>query len=113
MLTTKQVDWYVAQYVRTPDDLHDPRVSPLLEDLYGAPPTHLTIGGYDVLRDECLAYVDKLKESGVNTTLQLVEGHIHAFANSAGVSPSATPALQQSIKALEEGMKRAAEAKRQ
>jgi acetyl esterase len=107
-LSEAQVDWYTGQYLNSSDQLTDTRISPLVGDLTGVPPAHIAIGGYDVLRDECVAYYEKLKASGVKATLQLVTGHIHAFPSIAGVSFSAREALKESIGYLEKGMRQAA-----
>ncbi|PWY81025.1 alpha/beta hydrolase fold-3 domain protein [Aspergillus eucalypticola CBS 122712] len=53
------IEWY------QPYDRADPTVSPLLSrDLGGSPPSIIMICGRDPLRDEALAYADKLEERG-------------------------------------------------
>ncbi|MCU0295470.1 MAG: alpha/beta hydrolase [Candidatus Nanopelagicales bacterium] len=106
-LTEKQMDWYFGHYVPDPADRLDPRVSPLLGDLRGHPPAHVAVSGFDVLRDEGIAYAHKLREAGVPTTLQVVEGHIHAFVNATGVGKWSKRALAEAVHALSEGMQQA------
>ncbi|WP_395243249.1 alpha/beta hydrolase [Agromyces sp. MMS24-K17] len=103
-LTEKQMDWYRGHYLATPSDAFDPLVSPLLGDPAGHPPAHVAVSGFDVLRDEGIAYAEKLRAAGVPTTLQVVDGHIHAFVNATGVGRTAIAALRESVAALVDGM---------
>lgn len=106
-LTDEQVDWYKAHYLRTPQDAFDPLVSPLLgdpEDIAKLPPAHIAVAGFDVLRDEGIAYAELLREAGVPVNLQIVEGGIHAFLNMTGVSKMSTRAFKVSVESLERGM---------
>ena len=106
-LTEAQMDWYIAHYVPDPADRLDPRASPLLGDPTGHPPAHVAVSGFDVLRDEGIAYAQKLRASGVPTTLQVVEGHIHAFVNATGVGKWSKRALAEATLALSDGMRQA------
>ncbi|MFK4762408.1 alpha/beta hydrolase [Microbacterium sp. ZW T5_45] len=105
-LTAAQMDWYIAHYLPNPKDRYDPRASPLLADLAGQAPAHVAISGFDVLRDEGLAYATALRAAGVPTTTQLVEGHIHAFVNANGVGRHSSRALADSAAALVRGLQR-------
>lgn len=55
-------------------------VSPLLGDLAGLPPHAIFVAGQDPLRDEGIAYADKLESSGVKTTRHVYQGVPHTFA---------------------------------
>lgn len=105
-LTAAQMRWYIDHYVPDADDRTDPRASPLFADLAGQAPAHVAISGFDVLRDEGLAYARALRDAGVPTTTQLVEGHIHAFVNATGVGRHSARALAESADALVRGMQR-------
>jgi acetyl esterase/lipase len=48
-----------------------------LEDASGLPPTYLEVGELDIFRDECLAYAQKLLQSGVSTEFHLHRGVPH------------------------------------
>ncbi|PYH70542.1 alpha/beta hydrolase [Aspergillus vadensis CBS 113365] len=68
------IEWY------QPYDRADPTVSPLLSrDLGGSPPTFIMICGRDPLRDEALAYADKLEERGIPAQVAVYSGMPHAF----------------------------------
>jgi acetyl esterase/lipase len=48
-----------------PSDVTDPSVSPLLsKDFKNLPPAYIQVCGKDPLRDEGLAYADKLEQAG-------------------------------------------------
>lgn len=79
-LTEQQMDWYLGHYLSTPDDARDPRASPLLaSDLSGVAPAHVTVAGFDPLRDEGIAYAQRLAAAGVPTTLHRAGSLVHAF----------------------------------
>ncbi|WP_245982042.1 alpha/beta hydrolase [Mycetocola tolaasinivorans] len=100
-LTEKQMDWYRGHYLGAHGDAEDPRVSPLYaHELSGLPPAHVAVSGFDVLRDEGLAYADRLEAAGVPTTRQLEAGHIHAFVNATGVGKTSGIALARAVDTL-------------
>ncbi|UTX54299.1 alpha/beta hydrolase [Leucobacter aridicollis] len=106
-LTEAHMDWYRDHYLPTADAALDPLVSPLLAEdaaLTGLPPAHVAVSGFDVLRDEGLAYAERLRVAGVPVTLQLVEGHIHAFVNATGVGKLSSRALAESVSYLGRGL---------
>lgn len=106
-LTEKQMDWYRGHYLADPAHARDPLVSPLRADdaaLAALPPAHVAVSGFDVLRDEGIAYADRLRACGVDVTSQLVEGHIHAFVNATGVGRLSRRALADAVDHLVRGL---------
>jgi acetyl esterase len=90
--------WFWEQYAPdvAPDD---PNVAPLrLRELPALPPTLITTAGYDVLRDEGLAYVEKLKTAGVTLT------HLHApdMGHNFPVTPAQVARFPQCVETLGE-----------
>jgi acetyl esterase len=58
----------------------DPKISPFLGDVKGLPPHAVFVAGQDPLRDEAIAYAEKLKSNGVLTTMHIYPGVPHSFA---------------------------------
>ena len=59
-------------------DLKDPLLSPIYGDLSGFPPTILTTGTRDLLLSNTVRVHRKLRQAGVEATLQVYEGQSHA-----------------------------------
>lgn len=53
-------------------------------DLTGLPPAYISAGEFDPLRDEAIAYAQRLVQSGVHTELHLFPGTFHGSASVAG-----------------------------
>lgn len=73
-----------SQYLSTAEDRWDWRVSPLLaESLRGVAPALITVGDWDVLRDEDIQYANRLRDAGVPTELHIDEniGHVGGDRN--------------------------------
>lgn len=80
LLTRADMEWFWANYTRGPDDDRDPLAAPLLAaDLSGLPPALVMVAGYDVLRDEGLAYAGRLEEAGGQVTVRRFDGQMHDF----------------------------------
>lgn len=94
------MEWFTNNYLSDPSEALDPRVSPLLGDVDGACPAALMIAGFDPLRDEGLAYGDKLKAAGVRTEIKLYKSLVHPFINVAGCVPAADAAFDDAVAIL-------------
>jgi acetyl esterase len=96
-LEAKLMRWFWDQYAQgaSPDD---PDVSPLrLHKPPSLPPTFVATSEYDVLRDEGIAYAEKLKGTGVAVT------HMHApdMSHNFAVHPATVARFPQSETALD------------
>ncbi len=82
-LTAAGMRWYVDHYLSgDAGSAGDPRVSPLLaaDDAVAAgPPALVLTAGFDPLRDEGIAYADRLAALGVPTSHVHFPGQSHAF----------------------------------
>lgn len=81
-LTARTMAWFRDHYVRTPDDIEDWRVSPLLApSLAGLAPAFVAVAGHDILADEGTAYAERLRAEGVPLVLRHWPGQIHGFVS--------------------------------
>lgn len=81
-------------YVPPGIDPTDPRLSPLFNtDFSGQPPAHVITCGWDPLRDEGRAYVDKLAAHGVRVTHRDYPDQVHGFFNLTAMSARAREAV--------------------
>lgn len=79
----------------------DWRGAPLLAaSVAGVAPALVLVAGHDVLRDEGIAYADRLCEAGVQATLVEYAGLAHGFISMGGVLAAARLAIDQVAAAL-------------
>jgi acetyl esterase len=101
LLTADTMRWFIQNYTFT-DQRSDWRASPLLaESLSGVAPAYVLTAGFDPLRDEGLAYADRLLDAGVSVTQQQFPTAIHAFLNLGGVTPLTAEAIDGIAAALQ------------
>lgn len=96
-LEKKKMEWYTSLYLSSKEDALNPLASPLLGDMQGVCPAVLFVAGFDPLRDEGIAFSEKLKEANVPTQLKLYDSVIHPFVNIAGKVPIARKAFNEAI----------------
>jgi acetyl esterase len=106
MLTRNAMDWFHDHYTVTVEDLSDPRYSPILADLGGAPPAVVVTAGFDPLRDQGNAYAAKLLEAGVDVDLVEYEGMFHGFFSMDAAIDVASEAQDQVAAALKDAFAR-------
>jgi acetyl esterase len=95
------MDFYEACYLPDPETRSDPRAAPLLApDLSGAPPAYVAVCGFDPLRDEGIAYAERLGEAGVPVELRAHRGLVHGFAPAAGIGHVAPAAMREVAAAI-------------
>lgn len=82
MLTRRGMQWYWDHYLERELDGRHPYASPLqARDLGGLPPAMVLTAGYDPLRDEGAAYVERLREAGVPVRHEHFDDMLHAFVS--------------------------------
>jgi acetyl esterase len=99
-LTQLGMRWYWDQYLDGADGSH-PDASPLrAPDLSGAAPALVVVCEYDPLRDEGVAYAERLRKSGVAARLSEYDGMIHGFLRMPAVIDRSQVVLDESAEAL-------------
>lgn len=104
-LSAKQIAWLTDPYLPDRADGFNPRVSPMLaDDLSEAPPTLITVAGFDPLRDEALAYAKRLAESGVPVRVFRESGLVHGYVSMTRISPAARAAVDRVCRAIRDAL---------
>ncbi|HEX5988892.1 MAG TPA: alpha/beta hydrolase [Solirubrobacterales bacterium] len=105
LLSRPDMDFFEDHYLPEGVDRGDPRVSILrADDLAGLPPAYLAIAGFDPLRDEGIAFAERLRAAGAPVSLRLHPGLVHTFANLTAICPSARQAMLEAVGALRMGL---------
>lgn len=105
LLSRPDMDFFESHYLPAGTDRSDPRVSILrADDLSGLPPAYLAIAGFDPLRDEGVAFAERLRDAGVPVSLRLHPGLVHTFANLTDICPTARQAMLEAVGALRMGL---------
>ena len=75
------------------EGFHNPLASPLFGEFKGAPPVFLSVSTSEILRDDGLAMAAKLRQSGVETTVDIGENLPHVWPFFHGILPEANATL--------------------
>jgi monoterpene epsilon-lactone hydrolase len=76
-------------------DLRDPMLSPVYGDVRGFPPTILTTGTRDLLLSNTVRMHRRLRQAGVEATLQVFEGQAHAHYYRDATAPESREAFTE------------------
>ncbi|MBN3780378.1 alpha/beta hydrolase [Burkholderia sp. Ac-20345] len=107
-LTARMMDYFDRLYFGAGGPPKDELAAPLLADnLANLPPVLLQIATHDPLRDEALAYGDRLLEAGNDVVVVEYHGLPHGFISMGGAVPAARLAQQQLGHALRAALHRA------
>ena len=91
ILSAKEMSWFWDMYLSKSEDGEDSRASPYLAKNFAAmPPSKIVVAEMDILRDEGLAYAERLREAGVPVDVTLFHGAPHGFYWLDGVLSQAT-----------------------
>jgi len=95
------IEHFHALYLPPGIDRDDPAVSPLrAADFSGLPPAYVMLAGYDPLRDEGLAYAEKLRAAGVAVQVADYPGLVHCFIYLQTVLAEAHAAMTAAARAV-------------
>lgn len=79
ILSPADIDWCHRHYFNDPDNLTDPRASPIRGELRGLPPALVMVAEADPLRDEGVAYAEALRSAGCDVELRRYSRQPHGF----------------------------------
>ena len=106
LLTSDTMDYFTGHYIPDPAGYLDWRASPLLHpDLSRLPPALVLTAGYDPLRDEGIAYAQRLSEAGSRATHLSFERQIHGFILMGKVLDEANTAVRLCAAALRDALR--------
>ncbi len=89
-------------------DRRHPYISPVLaESLSGVAPALVITAGYDILADEGRTYVERLRQSGVETLHEHFPDMVHGFFQWGGVVDAARSAMEKVLQYLRESSRKA------
>ena len=96
------IHWFHNHYIQDDTLVGDYRISPLRNpDIAGHPDT-IVVTATDPLRDEGLAYSEKLKDAGVNVVNLDYPELVHGFITMGGAIPSARRAVNAIVQQVKE-----------
>jgi acetyl esterase len=95
-LTTEKMRWFWGHYLNDPSEGSELFASPLkASSADHLPETLLVTVEFDPLRDEGLAFGERLKKAGVNVELLHYEDLVHSFINMIGTGDGPKLALEE------------------
>jgi acetyl esterase len=97
LLTRESMDWFGEAYKW---DGGDYRGAPVNFDQSGMPPSLVTTASLDPLRDQGVAYVEKLKAAGVRVEHRSADGNIHGHITLRKAIPSSQEDVTGNLTAL-------------
>ena len=104
-LDPRALSWFLRYYIPDGVDPADPRLSPLsARDLTGLPPAYIVTAGLDPLRNDAIAYVDRLKAAGVPAVQIDYPTMIHGFFSMQGLIPLASGAITAAAHAAQHAL---------
>ena len=93
--------WIATQYVKNPEDVTNPYVSPSFEkDLTHLPPALIILAEKDMFRKDAQTYADRLRASGVETNVYTQAAVGHLAGNGARASRQARESLDVAVAGL-------------
>jgi acetyl esterase len=98
-LDRASIDWYYAHYAAGADR-RDPDLSPLFApEVRNAPRALVFVADLDPLRDEGLAYAERLRQGGCDVMVRSFRGLAHGFALMTGLCRAAYQATDEIARA--------------
>ena len=103
-LNKPMMEWFVKNYLASPAQAADPRISLVKANLKGLPKTLIIGAEIDPLQSEGKLLSEKLKDADVETDYELYNGVTHEFFGMATVVPQAKEAQALAAKKLKSAL---------
>jgi acetyl esterase len=101
MLTRRVILWFHDHYRARDSDREDFRYAPLIAgNLSRLPPALIVVGEYDPLRDDGVAYANRLREAGNDVELADYPGMVHPFFSMGGAIDAGRRCMTEATAAL-------------
>ena len=94
-LSEEDLKYYENYYLRTADDMHDPRYNVLAGDFSRLPPVFVGAAEHDPLLDDSLALKEHMDAAGVSSQLRIYSGVLHGFLHYGRILDKANQALAE------------------
>lgn len=101
LFSKESADIAAELYLQGFDPTH-PLASPLLAPIAGYPPTLISVGTPEVLRDDSLAFHEKLTGAGVSSRLSAIDGMDHVAVVRGLDLPGAAETLEEAVAFIDE-----------
>ncbi len=105
MLERDELQWHQDNYLASPEDRFDPRVSMLDADLTGTAEATVILAECDPIRPNGEMYIEALKAAGVPVEWRQWDGMLHGFFGLDEVFPIAAEAMEFAGRRLAEAMR--------
>lgn len=99
-LNKAMMGWFVKNYLNNMAEAKDPRISLVMANLKGLPPTTIITDEIDPLQSEGMQLADKLKAAGVTVDSKNYDGVTHEFFGMGAVVPQAKDAEAYAVAQL-------------
>ncbi|MEZ5102430.1 MAG: alpha/beta hydrolase fold domain-containing protein [Thermoleophilia bacterium] len=107
LLGRREMQWFWDHYAPEEDQWAHPYATPLQADLGDLPPAYVVIAEHDPLRDEGLAYADRLAAAGVPVETRIFGDQLHVFFQLVNYFESANEAVAEAGAAVRAGLEAA------
>jgi acetyl esterase/lipase len=107
-LTRDDMRWFYGHYLNDPSEGAHPAVSPLrATDCSDLAPAYVVTAEFDPLRDQGMAYAEKMRAAGVPVGARVYEGMFHGFFSMVEWVDAGKVAVDDAVQALRNAFERA------